>query len=151
MGKIILTIPVIVLILFSCDKSTANKAGDLTISKVAYSGCFLNQNQSQKSVSGQNVDSLYYEISDSILSLNADLIYNCCGSLRDSSVIQNCTVNIYIHDNCLENCICKCNCLFKFKYSIVGYRQKTTYFKVYIKRNTDKNYSIWKEIKYSDI
>ena len=137
----------IAMFLISCNENVSNPDVNLSILKVEYSGCFSTQGNSLKSETVQNTDSLYYSIDKELLSLHIDLVYNCCGILKDSAVIKNNVVSIYIYDSCLQNCLCKCTCLFKFNYSIPDFTQKTADFKVYLKSYGTKDYLIWKEMK----
>ncbi len=136
------------LILLACDIGDPNTQVGLSITKVDYSGCFSAQNSSLKSAPIQIVDSIYFELNQSVLSLKIDMVYNCCSSLKDSFEIRNDIVNIYIFDSCQQNCLCKCLCLFKFSYFIVGFSGKTTNFKIYVRGYNEKDYSLWKESKY---
>lgn len=146
----ILAVSMVLLILMACDKGDPNSQTNISVIKVDYSGCLSAQTTSLKSVPLQIKDSLYYELNQSVLSLKIDMVYNCCGSLKDSVGIRNELVNIYIYDNCQQNCLCKCLCLFRFNYSIIGFSGKTTYFNIYLKGYKEKEYSCWKESKYSD-
>ena len=144
----ILSVSMVLLILLACDNGDPNTQTCISITKVDYSGCFSAQTTSLKSVPLQITDSLYFELKQSVLSLKIDMVYNCCGSLRDSAELRNDLVNIYIYDSCQQNCLCKCLCLFKFNYSIIGFSGKTTYFNIYLKGYNEKEYSLWKESKY---
>ncbi len=140
----------VLLILLACDERETELASGILITKVDYSGCFSTQNPSLKTTSGLINDSLSIEGDQYVLYLKADMVYNCCGALKDSSVIKDNIVNIYIYDSCLQDCLCKCLCLFKFKFSVTGYYGKTTSFKIYLKGYNVKDYSLWKELIYID-
>ena len=146
----IIVVSMVLLILLACDKGDPNAQTDLSILKVDYSGCFSTQNTSLKSLPIINTDSLYFELNQSVLSLKIDMVYNCCGFLKDSATIRNDIINIYIYDRCQLNCLCKCLCLFKFNYFIIGFSGKNTSFNIYLKGYNEKDYSLWKESKYYD-
>ena len=93
-------------------------------------------------------DSLYYVINNSTLTLYIDKVYPCCGLIKDSVIIKNNVMSIYLNDKHKNSYACNCICLFKINYSITGYQQKNIDFKVYIKNIDNDNFSLWKKTKF---
>lgn len=139
----------VLMILFGCDRSVRIPEPALSVLKVNYSGCFLTQNISPKLESNQLNDSVYFDLKDSELTLGINMVYNCCGSLKDSSVVSGNDINIYVYDSCTQNCICKCLCLYKLMYSFTGFSGKSHRYKIYLKGVNDKDYAIWREAIYT--
>lgn len=137
------------LVLIGCDQSVRIPEPALSVLKVNYSGCFLTQNNSTKLESMQSNDSVYFDLKESVLTLGLNMVYNCCGSLKDSTVVSGNNINIYIYDSCTQNCICKCLCLYKLMYSVIGFSGKSPRFKIYLKSFNEKNYAIWRETIYT--
>ncbi len=134
------------IILISCEKSNSDKS--VSIQNVNYSGCFSSQTKSLKSNSVDLTDSLYYTTNGTTLTLYIDKVYPCCGLLKDSVVIKDNVINIYLNDKHQNSYACNCICLFKIDYSIINYQQKNLDFNVYIKNIADNNFSLWKETKF---
>jgi len=150
MKTYILLISSAILIFISCKKDESKLINSLTVSNVEYSGCFVSQEKSGVLASELLTDSLYYGISNSVLSLHIDLVYACCGQLKDSVVIDDNVMRIYIKDEYSLSSACYCICLFKYNYSLINFFQKNVYFKVYLKTNIDNDYSLWKETQFID-
>jgi hypothetical protein len=136
--------------LLSCTKNERELRDAVSIANVEYSGCFSNQKSMPASVSEDFTDSLYYHIYNSVLTLHMDKVYACCGLLKDSVVVNENVVSIYIYDQNPKSSACNCICVFKYDYSVVNIFQKNIYFKVYIKEDFSARFRLWKEIAYID-
>lgn len=134
-------------ILLSCNKKSGTN-DSILIQNVDYSGCFDIRTKSMKSTSDEMTDSLYYVTNNSILTLHVNKIYPCCGSLKDSVILKDNVMSIYLNDKHKNSYACNCICLFEINYSITDYQQKNIDFKVYIKNIGDDNFSLWKETKF---
>jgi hypothetical protein len=123
---------------------------NIKLQKTLYNGCFINNHQdSFKKLSGIT-DTLIYFISADTLSLNLIKNYNCCGLLKDSVVIENEIVSIYISDNCKEYCVCKCMCDYDFQYQFTGFRLNKNLFNVYLKELNQSTYIFWKGMRLEE-
>ncbi len=146
----IITVCIIVLIgIVSCDENKeADGYAPLVLTKTEHLGCFVdNPAFSSKCLPA---DTLYYTISNNVLTLSAVLNYNCCGLLSDSVVTDGNDVQIYISDTCTQNCLCDCICDFKFEYRFTGFLEKIISFKVYLKGLEEGEYTLWKETAFID-
>jgi hypothetical protein len=145
MKKLCFLILAVTIVLLSCEKKS-NTDNSILIKKVNYSGCFSSKKKS--SAVDELKDSLYFTTSDKTLSLFIDIVYPSCCELKDSVVINDNFVNIYLNDKHQDSYACNCICLFKLDYQISIIKQQKTYFKVYTKKVGDNNFSLWKETIY---
>ena len=145
MKKLCFLILAVTIALLSCEKKS-NTDNSIVIKKVNYSGCF--SSKKKLSTADDLKDSLYFTTSDTTLSLFIDIVYPCCGELKDSVIINDSVVNIYLNDKHQDSYACNCICLFKIDYQISISEQQKTYFKVYTKKGGDNNFSLWKETTY---
>ncbi|MDP4189028.1 MAG: hypothetical protein Q8905_13345 [Bacteroidota bacterium] len=146
MTNLIFLLPALSLILLSCEKKTDSDTL-ISIKKANYSGCFNSRNKSLESVSEMS-DSLYFVPDEDELNLFIDIVYSCCGELKDSVVIDSSVVSVYLKDKNPESYACNCICLYKINYSITNYRGRNIDFKVYMKNIAGNKFSLWKEIWY---
>ena len=135
------------LILLSCDKKN-NSADTVVVQKVIYSGCFSSKVQLLKSTSDDLTDSLYYETSHSTMTLHIQKVYSCCGLLKDSVIIKDNVMSVYLIDKNKNSIICNCLCLFIIDYSIVNYQEKNIDFKVYMKFFGSDHFTLWKQTNF---
>jgi hypothetical protein len=145
MKKLRFLILAVTIALISCEKKSNNN-DSILINKVNYSGCF--SSKKKLSTADDLKDSLYFTSRDATLVLFIDIVYPCCGELKDSVVINDNVVNIYLNDEHQDSYACNCICLFKIDYQISILNQQKTYFKVYTKNVGDNNFSLWKETTY---
>lgn len=96
-------------------------------------------------------DSLYFVPNGDELNLFIDMVYPCCGELKDSVVIDSCVVSVYLKDKNPESYACNCICLYKINYSIVNYRGRNIDFKVYKKDIAGNKFLLWKEVWYGSM
>jgi len=150
MKNMIVPILTLVIVLLSCDKNESKSKNSISIFKVDYSGCFTTEKKSQKLTTDEMKDSLYYKIENSVLNLKIDMVYPCCGILKDSVVIDDNIVSIYVDDKNENSFACNCICLFKINYSLIDLPLMNIYFKVYMKNIIGDNFSLWKETKFID-
>lgn len=151
--KLLLLLPALIIIILSCSKSndsnTNNNTYPVELSKTAYSGCFINHGLgSDKNTVKNTGDSLYYTIENDTLLLHVLMRYNCCGSLKDSVVVDDDIVNIYVSDTCTDGCICYCECDFGFDYSFTNFLGNNIHFYVYLKGYEENEYSLWDDLEY---
>jgi len=141
---------ILILIIFgivTCKKETSTNNNVLTLNNKTYSGCF-NKNKLLKSTTSFLSDSLFYTIENGILYLQVNLIYNCCGLIKDSTSIEEGEFNVFISDTSKTICPDNCLCNYGFKYSISNFFQKNIHFAVYLKNQGESKFKLWKETDY---
>lgn len=153
--KAIILLMILTIIIVSClknkDSNKHNNTNLFELSKTEYKGCFIeNPLDSNKNAIYETGDSLYYTIENDTLLLHVIMIYNCCGSLKDSLVIDDENVNIYICDTCMNHCICYCKCVFEFEYSFTNFLGNNIHFYVYLKGYEEDEYSLWNDLEYNE-
>jgi hypothetical protein len=112
----------------------------------SYFGCF----EGSTKAAPVNTDTIYYGIANDTLRFRIIKNYNCCGLLKDSLVIDNDIVRVYISDTCKTECICRCDCDFGFEYAFTDFWRRNTDFKVYLKGLNEREYTFWKETSFID-
>lgn len=153
--KAITLLTILTIIIVSCsknkDSNENNNTNPFELSKTEYKGCFIdNPVDSNKNALYETGDSLYYTIENDTLLLHVIMIYNCCGSLNDSLVIDDENVSIYICDTCMNSCICNCMCVFEFEYSFINFLGNNIHFYVYLKGYEEDEYSLWNDLEYNE-
>ncbi len=124
---------------------------EIKLQKTDYKGCFTeNPKESLKSTANNVTDTLFYAIDNDSLTLNVIKNYNCCGLLKDSVVIENLIVSIYISDTCEEYCECRCMCDFDFQYQFTDFWHRNIRFNVYVKELNENSYLFWKGVLFID-
>ncbi len=123
-------------------------AQGLNLQKTDYFGCFLNNSTNKAAPSFS--DTLFYTIKNDTLTLTASINYNCGGLLKDSIILENEIVNIFVFDTCQGICEVRCMCDFGFEYKFTDFLQKNTHFYVYLNGFHDSEYKLWKDIKFID-
>ncbi len=135
----------------SCDKKdNSSELDKVVLSKIDYQGCFIkNPEEATKSVT-TGTDTVFYSVYNDTLTLSVIKFYNCCGLLKDSVIIGNDNVKIYISDICVDNCLCYCGCNFVFVFYFTDFWHKNIDFYIYLKGLDESNYELWKETKFID-
>lgn len=140
-------------IIVSCsknkDSNDQESTNSLELSKTEYKGCFIsNPIDSIKDPLYEKGDSLFYTVENDTLLLHMIMNYNCCGLLKDSLVYDEESVNVYIHDTCMQDCICYCMCDFEFEYSFLNFSGNNIHFYIYLKGHEEDEYSLWGDLVY---
>lgn len=112
------------------------------LSRTEHLGCFLEYGNNKSTM---DTDTIYYEINNDTLLLHVIMNQNCGYCLKDSLIINNDLVNIFISDTCgwMANCMCD----YIFDYYFTEFTDPMT-FNVYYKPIWDSAYSIWGNLTY---
>jgi len=149
----IILLMILSVIIVSCSKNNdSNEQNDtdpFELSKTEYKGCFIdNPEDMNRNSFNERGNSLYYTVGNDTLFLNVIMVYNCCGSLNDSLVIDDNNVSIYIRDTCTYSCQCFCMCEFEFEYSFINFQGNNIHFYVYLKGYEEDEYTLWGNLNY---
>jgi hypothetical protein len=134
---------VLVIIITGCSKNDQNNISPNLV-KTDYLGC-LQEYGNTKSTTDS--DTLFYDLVNDTLLLHVSMFQNCGYCLKDSVIINNDLVNIFISDTC--GLVADCWCDFKFDYYFADLNDPTT-FTVYYKAFGEPSYSIWRILSYPE-
>ncbi len=151
--RTVVLLTILIVIIVSCSKTNdsneQNDTNPIELSKTEYNGCFIdNPVDTNRNLLQAKGNSLYYTVENDTLFLTVIMVYNCCGSLNDSLVIDDENVNIYIRDTCTHSCICFCMCEFEFEYSFINCLGNDIHFYVYLQGYEEDEYSLWGDLIY---
>jgi hypothetical protein len=112
------------------------------LAKTEYLGCFLEYGNNKSTM---DTDTIYYELINDTLLLHVIMNQNCGYCLKDSVIINNELVDIFISDTCglMANCMCD----YDFDYYFTDFSEQMT-FTVYYKAIWESEYSFWAELNY---
>ena len=112
------------------------------LSRTEHLGCFLEYGNNKSTM---DTDTIYYEIMNDTLLLHVIMNQNCGYCLKDSVIINNELVDIFISDTCglMANCMCD----YIFDYYFTDFSDQIT-FTVYYKAIWESEYSFWAELNY---
>lgn len=138
MKKIFFFLSISVLVtLFSCDDSSSLETeGRIHQTSYKTNGCF-----SQQSLNKSHEDvKLDWEYNDSILDLQLFFITHCSAIWKDSVIVENNFLAIYLRDTNASLSRCVCEFKEEFKFNITGYDDLNVKF--YYMTNTQSEYEL---------
>lgn len=112
------------------------------LEKTEYSGCFLEYVNNKSTM---ETDTIYYELMNDTLILHVVMNQNCGCCLKDSVIVNNESVDIFISDTCgiMANCMCDYN--FDYYFTDFG---DLMLFQVYYKSIWESEYAFWGDLIY---
>lgn len=148
LNGLIIWLTALVIIITGCSENDQVEYNSKEISpklvKTEYLGCFLEYGNNKSIL---DTDTIFYELINDTLLLHVIMNQNCGYCLKDSVIINDDLVNIFISDTCgwMANCMCDYN----FDYYFTEFNEPMT-FTVYYRAIWDSAYSIWGNLTYPE-
>ena len=145
---IIIGLTLVLILLSGCSEKdqVENRQNDLIpkLEKTEYLGCFLEYGNNKSTM---DTDTIYYELISDTLLLHIIMNQNCGYCLKDSVIINNELVDIFISDTCglMANCMCDYN----FDYYFTDFNDSIT-FTVYYNAIWESEYIFWGNLIYPE-